>query len=246
MEILFVIDSVKDLESKIELIRSSFECDIKFFVNAKLASKVIKSKYIVEKMVAVYNKSVNITFDKYVREEKYVPQPTTIYHSSASINIQLINKLKDNIRFNPTTVYVKGKFNWFKNLLVKLYQKTIKLIFGMADEYASCKLQYISEDVIQELIATKFRNHIFSIRDGFMIECDKDEVEGLYNKIKFQKYNIYNMIVFCVALIGYVLIEKFFQLRFWMYLLIIAIILAIIVSQIVLYCKNVFDERFKK
>jgi len=54
MEILFVVDKLEDIEKKISLL-DSFGADIKFFVNSKHVAKLVKNKYILERIVAIYH-----------------------------------------------------------------------------------------------------------------------------------------------------------------------------------------------
>ena len=67
MDILFVIDSIKNLDKKISLITDNFGNNIKFFVHAKLVADIAKNKFIATNTIAIYNKNVNVTIDKYIK-----------------------------------------------------------------------------------------------------------------------------------------------------------------------------------
>jgi len=245
MEILFVIDRVKDIERKVSLFEGISD-KISFFVNSNCIKDIIDKKEIVENIVAIYNKNVNVTIDKYIRTEDYQPQPTILYYSSAEITPEIIENIRENLKINPDTIYVKKKFNFWQKVKLWVYQKLIKGIFGLNDEFASIKLQYFSAELIQECIATSFKNHIFTIINATTIELDKSVEKTYYNKPKFNKYCLLNPIVICFILICYVVAEKFLKLPFWTYFLFVALILSTIMSWIAMAVKSRFDTRYRK
>ena len=245
MEILFVIDDTKNLEHKISLLES-FGAEIKFFVSSNCVASIIKNKYIVNRVVAIYNKNVNITIDKYISSDKYKPQATLLYYSSAEITNELINDIREKLKLNPDEIYIKKKFNLWQKFKLWFYQKFTKLIFGINDEFASVKLQYFSADVMTALAKTGFKNHIFSVQNALTIELDKEKDKLYYDKPKFNKNYLYNPIAICLMLICYVVAERFLKLPFWVYLLVIVLILSTIVNWVVMVIKNTFDIRYKK
>jgi hypothetical protein len=143
MEILFVIDSLQDIQRKISLLEPLG--DIKFFVNSKYLADMVGKKKVLDNIVAVYSKNVNTTIDKYLNAKEYIPTDTILYYSSAELTSKLIDKIRDNLQLKPNTIYIKKKLNWLDKVKMWFYNKFIKLLFGMNDEYASIKLQYFSE-----------------------------------------------------------------------------------------------------
>ena len=245
MEILFVVDKLEDIEKKISLLES-FGADIKFFVDSKNVAKLVKNKYILDRIVAVYSKNVNITIDKYLKGDEYKPTETLLYYSSAKLTVEIVNKIREDLKLNPDTIYIKKKFSMWDKIKMWFYHKVIKLIFGINDEYASVKLQYFSKNIMSALSETNFKNHIFRVENYLNIELVKGEEETFYNKPKFNKNYLYNFVALCLILICYVVIERFLVLPFWVYLLIIALILATIINLIVFIIIGAFDCRYKK
>ncbi len=245
MEVLFVLDSVENVERKIALF-DEIGANIKFFVSFKNVAKIMSNKYIVSRIVAIYKNNVNVTIDKYIKSSNYKPQNTILYHSSAELTHDLINNIREKLTLKPDTIYIKKKFGVWSKIKLWFYHKIIKLIFGVNDEYASVKLQYCSAELMQALVETSFKNHIFNIPTAISIELDKTKAKTYYNKPKFDKNCLYNPIVMCAMLICYVLLEKFFKLPFWFYLFVIAIVLATIINLIIMIVKNNFDKRYKK
>ena len=245
MEILFVIDSIDDIERKISLLEV-FGADIKFFVHSKYVAKIVKNKFIVNRVVAIYNNNINETIDKYLKSENYKPVQTLLCYSSVNLNNEIINKIRDNLQFKPNVIYLKKRLDWWGKFKLWFYQKVVKLIFGLNDEYASIKLQCFSDKVMEVFAQTNFKNHIFSIPNSLNIELDKINQNSFYSQPKFNKNYLYNPIVICLVLICYVVAERFLVLPFWIYLFIIAMILVIIVNWIIMIVKNTFDKRFKK
>ena len=245
MEILFIIDDVKDLERKI----SRFDvlgANIKFFVSSKYAGQLISNKQIVNNIVAIYKNNVNVTIDKYIKSASYKPQETILYYSSAELTNEIVDKFRENLKLKPDTIYVKKRFNWWQKFKLWFYKNIIRLIFGVEDEYASIKLQHFSQQAMQVFMETSFKNHIFSVSNALSIELDKDKEASYYNKPKADKNCLYNPIVICLILICYVVLEKLFVLPFWVYFLVVALILAVIVNWITMTIKNNFDIRYRK
>ena len=245
MEILFVVDSVEDIEHKISLL-DSLGAEIKFFVSSEHVAKLVKNKFVASRTQAIYNNNVNTTIDKYLKADNYKPTPTLLYYASAEVSLQLLDNIRQNLQLKPHTIYAKKRFSWWDKVKLWFYQKVIKLIFGINDQYASVKLQYFDEEVMSVLAKTNFRNHIFSIPNALSIEIENDKTDSYYNKRKVDKNLLYNPIVICLMLICYVVLERFLNLPFWVYLLVIALILATIINWIIMIVKTTFDERYKK
>lgn len=245
MEILFIIDSLDKLENKIALL-DEFGANVKCFVKAKLVSKIISNKYIVDRVEGIYNNNVNEVIDKYIKSKKYKPVKTLLCYSSVNLDTKIINEIRENLKLNPDVIYIKKKFGLWDKFKMWFYQKIIKLIFGLNDEFASVKLQYFNENVMNAFVETGFKNHIFSVPNSLNIEIDKNDEKDYYVKPRFNKNYLYNPIVLCLILICYVVLERFLVLPFWSYLLTVTMILAVIVNWIVMVIKNNFDIRYKK
>ena len=245
MEIFFVIDSLDNIEHKISLLEGLGE-NIRFFVDAKHVSKLLTNKYIVSRVTAIYNKNVNVTIDKYIKSSKYELQDTLLYYSSAELDLEIVEDIRQRLTAKPEVIYVKKRLNAWKRFKLWFYQKFIKFIFGVTDEYASVKLQYFSAEMMSALVETSFKNHIFSMPEAHTITLDDKKSESYYTKPKFNKNILYNPMALCVILMGYVAVEKFFNLKFWMYLLWIGLIISVCVCWGVMVVKYKFDTRYKK
>ncbi|MFQ6724392.1 MAG: hypothetical protein ACLRFE_03575 [Clostridia bacterium] len=245
MEILFVVDSVKDIEHKISLLENCCG-EFKFFVNSKHVADIVKNKFIVDRVVGIYSNNEKATIDKYLQSENYKPTATILYYSSAKIDLNMINEIRENLKLNPNVIYIKKKFNIWDKIKFWFYDKFIKMISGMEDAKASIKLQYLNEESMEVLARTSFKNHIFDIPNALTIELDKENVQSYYSKSKFNPKVLYNPIVMCLIAICYVIVEKAFNLYFWVYLLVIASLIITIINWVVMVAKNTFDERYKK
>ncbi len=244
MEILFVVDSVDNIDKKIALLESFGE--IKFFVHSQHVAKLVKKKKILNRIVAMYSKNVNITIDKYLKANEYEPTDTILYYASAELTPQLLDKIRENLQLKPNTIYVKKKFGWWAKIKLWFYKKLTKLVFGMSDEYASVKLQYFNEFTMSVLAKTNFKNHVFGIPEALDVELESEQVESFYTKPKFDKNYLYNPLVMCLVLICYVVMERFLTLPFWVCLLVVALLLATAINWIVMVIKNHLDCRYKK
>lgn len=245
MEIFFVIDTLDNIEHKISLLEG-FGDNIKFFVDAKLVPKILGNKYIVTRVVSIYNKNVNVTIDKYIRSAKYQLQDTLLYYASADLDLNIVEDIRERLKAKPEVIYVKKKLNSWNRFKLWFYQAFIKFIFGVTDEYASTKLQYLSADTMRMLIENGFKNYIFSMSEAHAITLDDKKAATYYTKPKFNKNLLYNPIAMCIVLMGYVALEKFFKLQFWMYLFVILSIITVISCWCVMAIKTRFDTRYKK
>ncbi len=245
MEILFVIDSIEDLNRKISLLEAT-GADIKFFVNAKYVTKVMQNKNILTNIQAIYNNNINETIDNYLKDDKYQAQSALLYHSSVKLTKEILDYVRELIAFNPSTVYVKKRFSFWTKIKLWFYQKLVKLLFDFEDAYASTKFQYFSKEIMQVFSETNFKNHVFAIPNSLSLEISDKDKKTYYNKPKFNRFQLYNPIVLCIILICYVVIEKFLTLPFWTYFLIVALILATIINWIIMIIKDDFDIRYKK
>ena len=245
MDIFFVIDSLDNIEHKISLLEGLGE-NVRFFIDAKFVSKVLGNKSIVSRIVCIYNKNVNVTIDKYIRTSNYTPQNTLLYYSSADLTLDMVEDIRERLKAKPDVIYVKKKLNSWQRFKLWFYQKLIKFIFGVEDEYASIKLQYFSAEMMQAFVETSFKNHIFSIPESQTITLEDKQAKTYYTKPKFNKNTLYNPIAICAILMGYVTLEKFFKLRFWMYFFIVSLLIASTVSWVAMVIKDRFDTRYKK
>ena len=245
MEILFVVDSVDDIDKKIAMFEP-LGADIKFFVDSKCVAKLVQNKKVLNSIVAMYSKNVNITIDKYLKSSEYTPTDTILYYASADLTPALVEEIRENLQLKPNTIYVKKKFGWWDKIKLWFYHKFIKLLFGMNDEYASVKLQYFNEFTMGVLAQTSFKNHIFGIPNSVSIELKDEQKTSFYNTTIFDKNYLYNALAICLILLCYVVLERFLALPFWVYLLVIALLLATAINWIVMVIKNHFDCRYKK
>lgn len=245
MDILFVIDTMDNLERKLSLLEP-FAANIKFFVKSDIAASLIKKKNIVKNMVAIYNNHVNITIDKYLRKEDYQPTDTLLCYASAELSAEMINQIRDRLALKPNTIYIKKKLNWWGRLKLWFYNKAVKLMFGIEDAYASIKLQYFSSEMMEALKNSNFKNHIFEIPGAITVELDKEKELTHYAKVKFNKTQLFNAIAFCFILMCYTIMERFLDLPFWVYLFIVALLITVVINTFVMIIKDMLDKRYKK
>lgn len=245
MEIFFVIDSLNNLDNKINLLKA-FDANIRFFVDAKLAPQLVRNKYIVNRIVAIYNRKVNVTIDKYIRSNKYAPTETLLYYASADLNTKIIDSIRENLKLRPDVIYVKKRLSVWDKFKLWFYDKLIRLIFGVRDEFASTKLQYFSGEMMVEFINSNFKNHIFSFINAQTIELEKEESVSYYTKTGFNKNYLYNALALCVILMCYVILERFFKLPFVVYFFVIALIFSVVFVTVVMIINNTFNKRYKK
>jgi len=246
MQILFVIDDLKEIDDKISLFETYIKGDFKFFVDISLYSKIADNKFVIENLAGVFEDYPSSKIDEYIKSDKFKLSDCIVYYSSMKITVDLIKKFNDKIGYQYNSVTVKQKFNFFQKVFNWIYDKCIKFIFREKDELSSNKLQYMSKTLMQDLIDTRFNNRIFEIENSVFLDCeDKEIVKTMKNKFKLKKYNLFNMI-FLVSLISvYVLTEALFKLPFWAYILFIFFSLTSIFLIFLLISYNIFELRYE-
>ena len=134
-----------------------------------------------------------------------------------------------------------------KTFFGKIYSKVIGWMFAAKDALSYTKVQYLSAEFMQHLKDTKFNNHILKADNSDIIEIeDKQLCNQLKTTFRLKKYNIYNLIVFFVVLILYIVFANLFALMFWVHFMFIMLILLEIALAIMLIINNIFHDRFKK
>lgn len=247
MEIFFVVDELKGLDEKIDILSRVFEGDFKFFVPTKFYTKINDNKFVLEHLAGVYEQNPNKKIDEYIKGEKFLLSDIFLYYSSASLSMGTLKQIQEKIKYRYDSIYLSKKSGKVGNFFKKIYQKIISWMFRAVDTMCYTKVQYISKEFATFLKETKFNNYIFKAENSVIIEVeDKEQNNNLKNKFKLTKNNIYNLIIFCFILITYLVLANLFKLKFYLHFLFIMLILFEIAMAIMLFVNNIFAIRYKK
>lgn len=243
MQTFFVIDSIKDLDKKVNLIINNIGDDIKFFVKASLYTKITHNAFVLKNIVGAYKNNEKRKIDEYLQSSNCVLDSTILYYSSVDIDTALLVKLREKSKAGYDSVFVKSKQNIFQKFGDWIYKTFAMFMYRVSDANCSPKLQAMSKAFMEYLQATTFCNHILEVKYKIVLEVGKNT--SLTPKVKFNKYYLYDLIGFFALILGYILLEAFFNLRFFVYFaIVLGTILAIIVA-LMIACFSKFNARSK-
>jgi len=248
MQIFFVVDELKGLDEKIDVLSRVFDANFKFFVPTKMFTKINDNKFVLENLAGLYERNVNKKIDEYIKSEKFALSDVLLFYSSANISMEILKVIESKIKYRYDSIYLAKQSGAVSNFFKKIYSKIIGWMFKVDDAMCYTKVQYLSQNFMQHLIDSYFNNHIFKVNNGTVIELEnkKEEKNNLNNKFKLKKYNICNLIVFFIILIIYLILANLFNLQFYVHFLFIMLILFEIAMAIMLIIHNIFSVRYQK
>lgn len=247
MQIFFVIDELKNLQEKIDLVSRIFNAEIKFFVPTHNYTKINDNAFVLQHLAGVYDGGVNKKIDEYIKSEKFNLSNVLLYYSSSNVSANKLKEIESKIRYRYDAIYLEKKRNLFKNFFKKLYSKIISWMFRVEDAGCYTKVQYLSIEFMEHLKNTNFNNYILKAKNSAVIEVESEEENNsLKTKFKLKKYNIVNVIMFFIILIIYIVLSNIFKLKFYIHFMFIMLILLEIALAIMLIVNNIFSLRFKK
>jgi len=244
MKVVCVVDSITDLNKKIETIKSHFGNNILYVVKASLMP-----------IFETYNYTANAVYDKnlskiiHVMLSKNDPCDIVIYYTSLEINSKLISDFIAKIGNKTKIVNFMPKYNSFESMCLGAYNVYVKSIFKIEDCLASPKLQFLPTPYIASLLESHIGNKMFKMPDNLVIPLQTDDAninKSAKIKTKFGKSEIIALIVAMVITLSLILTYAFFTPHFVVTLLFILFYLLDLTLYLILKCKSLFDLRFLK
>lgn len=244
MKVVFVVDSIKDLNKKINMMQSHFGNDIIFVVKANLAKLFGTYGHFAS---AIYNN--NLAKVVHFTLARLEISSVVMYYSSCEINNPLLDAFSAKIADGSKVVNVVPTYNAFEQFCNSIYNIYVKTIFKNNDSLASPKLQFLPQKFVEELLSTHFGNKLFEtpVELTQNLETNNKQINAsLKIKPTFNKYAIIPLIIALATTACLIM-----ALAFWggKYLVVFVFVLLYVLNiflTIVLQCKNFFDSRFLK
>lgn len=243
MQLFFVIDSVENLDDKLERAKNIFDCKPSFFIKTSLYTKVSTNLEIMQSLLGVYDKNVNAKINEYIHGSKYNLDDCLVLYASADLTNEFLLELKNKITYGYDAIFIKEKETFFSKLKDKLYTSIIKLMFNVEDKKCSVKAQYLKRTSMEKLLDARFNDRI--LMDGnttTMYTPGKNKT--LSEKPKFEKKTILALIVGCVIILMYVVLEVFLKLPFFVIFTFILLTFLSVIVSIMLFVNNIFKSRY--
>ena len=242
MKVVFVVDSITELQNKINMLTNRFGDNILYVVRAPFLSLFKTYGYTPN---AIYEKKLTDVIQSLV--SKMELEDIVLCHASVKLDDQLLNKFIDKIGDKTKVVNVIPNYNAFEKMSNGIYNTYVKSIFKTKDSLASPKLQFLPAAFVHDLVLTHFGNKLFEIEPNLLINIyieEKETSKSLKPKSKFSKFSLIPIIIALVITLGLLLSLAFTNLNFVLILLFITLYLLDILITIIFCCKARFDNRF--
>ncbi len=244
MKVICVVDSVNDINKKINILKTHFGDDILFIVKASLMPIFKTYPY---QANAIYDK--NLARIIHLTLIKNDPSDLVIYYTSLTINNSLITEFTKKIGMKIRIVNFIPKYNTFEKICLSVYNGYVKALFKNKDSLASPKLQFLPEGFVSGLLNSHIGNKLFEIPEEyvktFTVE-DKTINKEAKVKTKFGKSEIISLLVAMVITFVLILTYALTKPNFLFAILFVFAYLLDLVVYIMLKCKSYFDSRFLK
>lgn len=245
MKVIYVIDSIKDIKQKIQLLQNKFGNNILF---------VVKSKFV--QIFQTYSHQVNAIYSKNLSEVihhmllKCNELEDVVYlMSSLDINNTVLDKFISAIYSNPTKVVSAcPNYSFFEQMSNAAYNIYVKSLFKNEDSLVSAKMQYLPKAFVQEILYSHFGNKLFKLTPGSYKDVyyeDKQFNNSLKTKTGFNK-NLLVPIIIALIITAAMFTTLFLlkKINYITILIFIVLYLLDIALTIIYQCKIYFDKRF--
>ena len=242
MQVLFIVDSITEIKSKIDTLKFRFGNNIKFVVKAQFQSLFSTFGY---KANAIYNKNLTRIIQTLVSKSNI--EDIVLCKASLDFNKELLDKFVSSIGTGEKVVNVMPKYNGFERMCNNAYNIYVKSLFKIKDSLSSPKLQYLPTKFVEELIYTNFGNKLFEL-DSRMVKTiyvdDKEVNDSLKVKTKFDKYAIIPIIIALLISIALIVTLAFAKVNYIAILIFVCLYFLDLIIAIIFQCKLYFDARF--
>lgn len=244
MKVIFVVDSISDINKKVEAMNMEFGSDINFVVKSPLVPLFKSFGYQVN--AAYYNNLSLVIHNLLLRSNA---DDVVVYYSSLNLNNALLKKFKQAIDKKDKIVNVQPKYNFFEQMHNGAYNLYVNSLFKIKDSMASPKLQFLPMNFVAELLTNHFANRLFEL-DPSVVKNVYIEEKQTNNNLKvahtFNRANLISLIIALAITIALVVCMAFVPMHFVLILTFIALYLLDIMLCLILNYKQKFDNRFLK
>ncbi len=242
MKVVFVVDTISNIKSKIDLVKSHFGDDICFVVKAHFSTLFQSFGY---NCHAVYSNNLAGTIHALLLNQTL--DDIVICNASVALNSDIIKKFITTIGDGTKVVNVLPKYNAFERMCNGAYNVYVNSLFKSKDSMISPKLQYLPTQFVTELLATHFGNKLFEVDAEFVRTLYIEEKEinkTLKVKTKFNKFHIIPIISALLITLALLLTIAFAKVSYVLIITFVALYILDIFIAIIYQCKLYFDARF--
>jgi len=242
MKIIFVIDSITDLNNKINMLKTRFGNELLYVVKSNLVELV--KTYGINPNAVYKNNYIKVM---HILLSYNLDKDIVICYSSVQLNNSILNQFIQKIGDKTKIVNVMPNYNAFESFNNKIYNVYIKSLFNSKDTMVSPKLQFLPSAFVYELLATHFGNRLFINNENISstLYIEKGELSNsLKTKSAFNKFNLIPIIVALVITMGLIVTLALTKVSYIVILIFTFLYLLDIFISVIFQCKSKFDKRF--
>lgn len=246
MKVVYVVDSISSLQSKVDTIKNRFGDEILFVVKANLVKIFQTYGYTAN---AIYGKDLSKTVHFLLSKLESLDD-IVFLKSSLNLTNALLNKFISAIGNRLKIVNVLPVYNGCESISLSAYNVYVRSLFKLNDSLASSKIQFIPKSFLYELLSSHFGNRLFEVKPEMVTNIyfeDKEINKNLKDKNKFNKNLLFAIIAAFAITICFVLtvfLTK--KINYFISLIFIFLYLLDVAGIILMKCKTHFDNRFFK
>lgn len=243
MKVVYVVDSITDINKKINMIQNRFGDNIVYVVKSNLVplfktfGHTIHAEYGHNLMNVIHTILLNSQVDDIV-----------IAYSSLTLSNELLNSFISAIGTKEKIVCLMPEYNTFEKIYNSIYNVYVKSIFKIKDSLVSNKLQFLPKDFVFELLKSHIGNRLFETNQNLTTNIKIND-KGINSSSKTKGNSRISLICLIVALVltmGLLACIAYAKVNYLVVLLfVISYVLDFIISVIASFKKK-FDNRFLK
>ena len=244
MKIVYVIDSISNLNHKINLLTTKLGSNIVYVVKADLVQLFKTYGY---QPNAIYHKNLTKVIHNLLLKSNV--EDIIICYSSLKFDNSLLTKFTNSIGNKQKIVSIMPKYNTFEQMCNATYNVYVKSLFKTKDSLVSPKLQFIPSSLAIEFLSTHLGNRLFEL-DGNLVTTISIENQEINKSMKVKtpalKFNLLAIIIALVLTAGLLASIAYLKAKYLVILTFIILFILNISLTIIFICKAKFDQRFFK
>ena len=244
MKVVYVVDSITDINKKIGLLTNKFGDNLSFVVRADLVQLFQTYGHSVH---AIYYTNLTKVIHSLLMKSEL--EDVVIYYSSLMLDNNLLTKFTNSIGNKAKMVGILPKYNACEQLCNSAYNVYVKSMFKLKDSLITPKLQFIPSHLLMELLQSHMGNRLFDFPSEVTTKISVENKEinkSMKVKINPLKHCLISLIIALVLTIGLLASIAYLKVNFLVILMFIVLYISDLILTIVFLCKNKFDLRFLK
>ena len=245
MKVVYVIDSISDLNNKINLLKIKYGDNIFYVVRADLVELFKAFGYYPN---AVYYKNLTEIIHTLLINSNQIDD-VIICYASLKFNMKLLTEFTNQIGSRTKVVSLTPKYNAFERMCNSAYNLYVKSIFKAKDSMVSPKLQFIPGSLLVELLSTHLGNRLFEMDEDFKshIQIEDDEInKSAKTKVPVIKFSLIACLITLIITVGLLASIAYYKASYVIILLCAILYILNITLSLIFLCKVKFDNRFLK